>query len=56
VSLEGSRSIREAKGHNLVFEASYTSPKCSKVFIFLYSYSNPIKGIADINLREGLII
>jgi len=50
VPLESGRSICKSKRHNFVFKASYTSLKCSKVFIFLYSHSNPIKGMVDINL------
>ena len=50
--LESGRSIRKSKRHDFVFKASYTSSKCSKVFIFLCSHSNPIEGMADINLRK----
>jgi len=48
--LESSRAICKSKRHNFVFKASYTSSKRSKVFVFFYSHSNPIKGMADINL------
>jgi len=51
VSLESSRSIRKSKRHDFIFKASYTSIESSKVFVLFYSYLNPIKGIADVNLR-----
>jgi len=54
VSLESSRSIRESKRHDLILKAAYTSSKRGKVFVFFYSHSDPIKGMADINLRKEL--
>jgi len=49
--LESGRSIRKSKRHDFVFKAAYTSLEGSKIFVFLYSHSNPIKCIANINLR-----
>ena len=52
--LESSRSIRKSKRHDSILKASYTSLEGSKIFVFFYSHSNPIKGMADINLRKEL--
>jgi hypothetical protein len=48
--LESSRSIYKSKRYNLIFETPNTSTEGSEIFIFLYCYLNPIKGIIDINL------
>jgi len=52
VSLESGRSIRKSKRHDFVLKAAYTSLKRSKIFVFFYCHSNPIKGMADINLSK----
>jgi len=54
MSLKGGRSIYKAKGHDFVFKTSNTSPKRSKVFVFLYSHLNPIKSMANINFHKEL--
>ena len=52
MSLESGRSIYKSKRHNFILKAAYTSLKCSKIFVFFYYHSNPIKGMVDINLSK----
>ena len=55
VSLEGSRSIRKAKRHNLVFEVSVSGPENCLPFI-TFTNSHPIIGIDEIQLGEFLYL
>ena len=54
MSLEGSRFIYKFKMVDLILKVAYTSLKCSKAFVFFYSYLDLIKGIVDINLYKEL--
>ena len=52
MSLESGRSIRKSKRHDFILKAAYTSSKRGKILVFFYCHSNPIKGMADVNLSK----